>query len=224
MPVKDPDSAKTRLAGVLSPAGRRALVIEMFTSTVRACLSAYTTRSVTVVTPDAGMAARARGLGAGVVMDPPPSWPTPPGTPEDPHNRALAHALPARVVSPVGVVTADLPSLTADVLAAICTAAVGHRQSIVSDHHGHGTTMVFWTPAAEADHARPLLRFGPASAALFVADGAVPLTAPPPDGAASSSDASDPWAGARRDVDTADDLRPATHPATRPTRSDTIDL
>ena len=223
VPVKGPDTAKSRLADALSPADRRSLVVEMFSTTLRACLLAPTTRSVTVVTPDADMAARAEQFGAGVVIDPPPTWLTPDGVADDPHNRALAHALPPAVASPVGVVTADLPLLTAEVLTRVCEAAAAHRQSIVADHHGTGTTMAFWTRPTGAAPRRPQPRFGPRSAARFVDDGAVPLAAA---GAGHSPETghtpeTDPWLCARLEIDTADDLRalperlPERHPTAR---------
>lgn len=187
VPVKALDRAKSRLARTLSAPGRRALVLAMATDVFRACAGSPAVSRVRVVTSDPDVGALAQGFGLEVVPEPPVSADSPDA---DPLNVALAAAI-AGVPGPVGVVTADLPELDSDTLERVLSAAARHSHSMVPDHRGVGTTMVFWTGPATTR----VPRFGGDSAARHVSEGgAVPLLGADTSGAAG------------RDVDTPEDL------------------
>jgi 2-phospho-L-lactate guanylyltransferase len=91
---------------------------------------------------------------------------------------------------PVAVLPSDLPCVTPAALAAALATASQHRVAFVPDHSGTGTTLLTARSAGSMKH-----RFGPESARLHRATGAVEL--------ASVSDR------LRRDVDEPRDLRAA---------------
>lgn len=184
--VKNLEHAKSRLAEELPPADRSRLVLAMLSDTVRAALAAGI-GSVTVVTPDSGVAAAVRALGAAVHPDPEADV--------DGLNAALADAAEA-VRARHGAVEllalqADLPALRPDQLTDMLAAAPATGRALVADHTGQGT------------------------AALLVRDGTAPLT--PlfgPDSARRHADSGakgldGDWPGLRLDVDTPADLRAA---------------
>ncbi|MGY0500770.1 2-phospho-L-lactate guanylyltransferase [Nocardia sp. FBN12] len=183
MAVKHIDRAKSRLASELSTEQRAQLVLAMFTDTVVAATAVPEVSSLTVVTPDPLVAARARELGAHVIDEPPAG--------DDPLNTALAAG--ARDVrdrhGPTHLLAlqADLPALRTAELADVLAVAVGTR-SVVIDHTGTGTAALL-----VRDTIAPLSpRFGADSARAHRAAGAVPL--------------SGHWPGLRCDVDTPEDL------------------
>ncbi len=183
MAVKHIDRAKSRLASELSIEQRAQLVLAMFTDTVVAATAVPELLSLTVVTPDPLVAARARELGAHVIDEPPLG--------DDPLNTALAAGArdarerhgPAHLLA----LQADLPALRTAELADVLAVAVGAR-SVVIDHTGTGTAALL-----VRDTVAPLSpRFGADSARAHRAAGAVPL--------------SGHWPGLRCDVDTPEDL------------------
>ncbi|MFD3743221.1 2-phospho-L-lactate guanylyltransferase [Nocardia sp. NPDC058633] len=183
MAVKHIDRAKSRLAGVLSSEQRAQLVLAMFTDTVVAATAVPELLSLTVVTPDRLVAARARELGAHVIAEP--------AAGDDPLNTALAAGAAdlrdRHGPTPLLALQADLPALRASELADVLTVAVGAR-SVVIDHTGTGTAALL-----VRDSAAPLSpRFGADSARAHRDSGAVSL--------------SGYWPGLRCDVDTPEDL------------------
>ncbi|TCJ99262.1 2-phospho-L-lactate guanylyltransferase [Nocardia alba] len=182
MAVKQIGRAKSRLASVLSAEQRAQLVLSMFTDTVVAAAAVPELVSLTVVTPDPLVAARAIELGAHVLDEPPAG--------ADPLNTALA-AGAADVRDRHGptallALQADLPALRPSELADMLAVAAGAR-SVVIDHTGTGTAALL------VDSGAPLSpRFGADSARAHRADGAVPLAGH--------------WPGLRCDVDTPEDL------------------
>jgi 2-phospho-L-lactate guanylyltransferase len=180
--VKRLGAAKTRLAPVLSAAGRENIVLAMLVDTIGAASAVAAVRAITIVTPDDVAAGIARGLGAHVVADPTPAHHP------DPLNNAILHA--AAVVgatrSNIVVLQGDLPALQSHELAGAIAAARGLRRSFVSDRQGTGTAALF----AFGLPADPL--FGPDSARRHADSGAVELT--------------EAWPGLRCDIDTAEDL------------------
>lgn len=183
MAVKHIGRAKSRLASELSTEQRAQLVLAMFTDTVVAATAVPELLSLTVVTPDPLVAARARELGAHVIDEPPAG--------DDPLNTALAAG--ARDVrdrhgpTPLLALQADLPALRTAELADVLAVAVGVR-SVVIDHTGTGTAALL-----VRDAVAPLSpRFGADSARAHRDAGAVPL--------------SGHWPGLRCDVDTPEDL------------------
>lgn len=184
MAVKHIDRAKSRLASVLSTEQRAQLVLAMFTDTVVAATAVPELLSLTVVTPDPLVAARARELGAHVLGEP--------AAGVDPLNTALA-AGAADVRDRYGpthllALQADLPALRAAELADVLTVAPIGARSVVIDHTGTGTAALLVRDTA----VRLSPRFGADSARAHRDAGAVPL--------------SGHWPGLRCDVDTPEDL------------------
>ncbi|MFC8382162.1 2-phospho-L-lactate guanylyltransferase [Nocardia sp. NPDC057272] len=183
MAVKHIGRAKSRLANVLSTEQRAQLVLAMFTDTAVAATAVPELLSLTVVTPDPLVAARAHELGAHVIDEPPAG--------ADPLNTALA-AGAADVRDRHGptallALQADLPALRPSELADVLAVAVRAR-SVVIDHTGTGTAALLIR-----DTTAPLSpRFGADSARAHRDDGAVPLLGH--------------WPGLRCDVDTPEDL------------------
>ncbi|WP_067669485.1 2-phospho-L-lactate guanylyltransferase [Nocardia miyunensis] len=184
--VKNLERAKSRLAEVLPPADRSRLVLAMLSDTVHAALAAGI-GSVTVVTPDSGVAAAVHALGAATHPDP--------GAAADGLNAALADAAEA-VRDRHGAVDllalqADLPALRASELTDMLAAAPATGRALVADHTGQGTAALLVRDGRAA--LSPL--FGTDSARRHIDSGAKSL-----DG---------DWPGLRLDVDTPADLRAA---------------
>jgi 2-phospho-L-lactate guanylyltransferase len=183
VPVKRLEAAKTRLS--VEPALRRELALAMATDSVAACLSTPGVVGVVVVTDDAVAGPAMRSLGALVVADEPDAG----------LNPALAHG--ARVLlaqhpgAGVVALSADLPALTADALAALLDRAAAVDAGCVADAAGTGTTVLTArAPMALAP------AFGAGSRQRHRDGGATDLTG-----------YADPRL--RRDVDTKDDLADA---------------
>ncbi len=183
MPLKSSTRGKSRID--VDPALRRRLAISMALDTVEAASLAGAVRDVLVVVenPDDGdrltevarvriVKTATRGL-----------------------NEAIADGLGALRIAtdgPVGVLPADLPSLTADELDLALTAADTHLRAVVADKQGTGSTLL---TAAGRSNLRP--HYGPGSLRQHVAAGAVPIELPV-------------GSGLRRDVDRAVDLAGVT--------------
>jgi 2-phospho-L-lactate guanylyltransferase len=114
---------------------------------------------VHVVTSDAGVATRARRLGATVVPDPGEGLDAAVGAGRD----AAVGATPG---APVAVLLGDLPALRADDLVAALEAAARHTRSVVPDAAGTGTVLL-----TSLDGERLLPSFGAGSAARHEAAG-----------------------------------------------------
>jgi 2-phospho-L-lactate guanylyltransferase len=179
--VKRLGAAKTRLAPVLSAAGRENIALAMLVDTISAASAVPAVRTITIVTPDEAAADTARELGAHVVADP---------TPEhhpDPLNNAIRTASEAvGATSNIVVLQGDLPALQPHELAEAIDAARHHQRSFVGDRHGTGTAALFAFGVA------PDPLFGPDSARRHADSGALELT--------------EAWPGLRCDIDTAEDL------------------
>ncbi|MDO3645985.1 2-phospho-L-lactate guanylyltransferase [Nocardia mangyaensis] len=184
MAVKHIDRAKSRLAEVLTPQQRGRLVLAMFADTVVAATAVPEVRSLTVVTPDPLVAARARELGAHVLDEP--------ATDHDPLNTALAAGAadvrdrhgPSHLLA----LQADLPALRAAELTDLLVVAPAGGRSVVIDHTGTGTAALL-----VRDATAPLTpRFGADSARAHRDGGARELAGH--------------WPGLRCDVDTPADL------------------
>lgn len=194
IPVKDLLSAKSRLAGALTPSHRGELVLAMLTDTVAAAMAATRVAAVWVITPDPTVAAEARCHGATVIADPRHGGV---GTPaaQDGLNDALSTAAD-RIRSrhphaTLVALQADLPALRAAEFDAALAASEHSPRSIVTDRHGTGTCALI----VSGGHGELAPRFGDRSAEAHVGFGAVPLGGL--------------WPGLRCDVDNADDLTAA---------------
>jgi 2-phospho-L-lactate guanylyltransferase len=180
VPVKRLADAKTRIT--TSSSIRERLALAMALDTVRAALSCTHVSAVVAVSDDERATPLLLALGAYVVPDEPAAG----------LNPALAHGVVAAagiLDGAVAALSADLPSLRPDDLAAVLGRATRHDTATVADMAGDGTTLL---AARSADLFRPA--FGANSRSAHAALGAVDLSA---------------FAGesVRRDVDTLADLR-----------------
>lgn len=176
--------AKSRLADVAGD--RRAdLALAMAADTVQAALSAPAVTAVVAVTDDARAARLLGSLGAVIVADEPDAG----------LNPALRHgaAVARTFATAIGALSADLPALRPEPLAAVLGEAVQHPVAFLADRAGTGTTL--YTATAEADFAP---HFGDQSARAHRRAGAVEL---------QLADA----VQVRQDVDTGADLLAAAH-------------
>jgi 2-phospho-L-lactate guanylyltransferase len=178
--VKALDRAKTRLRPAMG--GRTAaLALAFALDTLDAAGRACRVEGIHVVTDDPLAAAKAVGLGAGVLPD----------LGGGDLNLAVVLAADLLTASDVGlgvaVLPADLPGLApADLDVALAEAAF-HRRAFLADAQGTGTTLL----TARAGHPlRP--RYGPRSALAHREQGAHPLRVPAPT--------------VRADIDGSDDL------------------
>jgi len=182
LPVKRLDTAKSRLRGPAA-AHRAALALAFAADTVVAALATPGVGEVVVVTDDPAAAAFTAALGAHVVPDQPDAG----------LNAALAWgAAVARQRAPhagVAALSADLPALRSDELAAVLAFATAADSAVVvADVHGSGSTAYLATTTVPFAPA-----FGADSLRAHLAGGAVAF---PGEGVPS----------VRQDVDTLDDL------------------
>ncbi|MFD1811292.1 2-phospho-L-lactate guanylyltransferase [Rhodococcus gannanensis] len=177
--VKDLRHAKSRLGPSLTADERAALTLAMVQDTVTAAFSSEAVHAVTVVTPDAVVAAAAGALGAAHFPD----------RGGDDLNAVLTAAARTVLSGRIVALQGDLPCLSGPELTAALAAARPLRRAVVVDHHGTGTSALI----AESHDLDP--RFGLDSARRHIDSGATAL-----DG---------DWPGLRLDVDTPGDLAAA---------------
>ncbi|MEV4147180.1 2-phospho-L-lactate guanylyltransferase [Amycolatopsis sp. NPDC049691] len=183
VPMKHPRDGKSRLRGAVAPELHPLLVLALAADTLAAVTSTARVRRVLLVAADPAAVAELAELGVeGVEIVPEP--------PERTLNAAFRHGAELlRKDDPhavVGALQADLPALRAiDLTEAI--AESDNRRAFVADRQGTGTTLLLSAPGAPLDP-----RFGPGSARLHEASGAVPLAKELP--------------SLRSDVDTPEDL------------------
>lgn len=181
VPVKRLAAAKTRL-GPPYDHDRAELALAFALDTTAAALACPAVDAVVAVTDDRTAAAALRDVGAEVVADEPDAGLNPALT----HGASVAAgSWPGRGA---GALSADLPGLRPDELAAVLARAAAHDRSFVRDAEGSGTTLVLARSAADL---RP--SFGPGSAGRHARSGMTDLT-------------SEDVMSVRRDVDTAADL------------------
>ncbi len=179
VPVKRLESAKTRLAVDIE--ARADLAVAMAYDTVTVALSCESVGEVLVVTDDGRAQVALEGLGARVIPDKPDAG----------LNAALTHGARNVEFDLLATLSSDLPALRPDDLDDVLATARAHRQSVVADLPGTGTTVYAVTAANSFAPA-----FGPDSHSRHLAGGAIDLTA-----IAAES--------VRRDVDTIEALRSA---------------
>jgi 2-phospho-L-lactate/phosphoenolpyruvate guanylyltransferase len=164
VPVKRPEVAKTRLAE-LAGSRRPAIARAFAADTVAAALACSEVAEVIVVTDDAQTAETVTTLGAAVVND----------APDAGLNAALRHgaevARERRPGAPIAALSADLPALRPEELAATLQAASNSPAAFVPDVAGIGTTLYAVTGSTPF---RP--RFGGRSRATHRGDGVAELT------------------------------------------------
>ncbi|MGC4855774.1 2-phospho-L-lactate guanylyltransferase [Micromonospora sp. DT4] len=183
VPVKRLTEAKSRLRGALPGVPHEELALALAADTLRAVLACPAVADALVVTDDPRVARATRAAGARTLAD----------LPDAGLNGAFRHGaarIPARWVAGL---TADLPALRPDELAAALLAAQRDPEGVrrfVADAPGTGTVLLAAPPGVDLDP-----RFGIGSAVAHEASGALPLTGH--------------WPSLRRDVDTVDDLAAA---------------
>lgn len=182
VPVKHLPLAKSRLAGYGQQA-RQDLALAFAADVVQAGLSCPVITTVVVVTDDSRARALLTGLGAVVVDDDPDAG----------LNPALSHgadlARSAHGAQGIVTVSADLPALTPDDLAAALAQVPPGSRGFVIDTDGTGTTLLAAASGAALDPS-----YGAGSAERHRRSGALPLVV---------------GAALRRDVDTQADLEAA---------------
>ncbi len=177
VPVKDASQGKTRLAGVLEPEARVALVRAMALDTIDAVLAATQVGRVVVVTADPEVAS-ACARRPRVRVEPEPE--TPPGEGGSGWAGLDRAVLRGSVVArqevpgaPVAVLLGDLPALDPAALDDVLHAASAHARAIVPDAQGTGTTLLTVGPGIALEP-----RFGTGSAAAHGALGHVVMDLP----------------------------------------------
>ncbi len=182
VPVKRLAQAKTRLAAY-GGALRSELALAFAADVVAAALLCEVVVRVLVVTDDEVAGPVLHALGARVVAD----------APDAGLNPALQHGADLlRAEHPgcgVATVSADLPSLRAEDLAAVLRSVPAGTRAFVADADGRGTTLLAAGPGADLAPA-----YGDGSRLRHLSSGAAELPGPP---------------ALRRDVDTPQDLRRA---------------
>lgn len=180
VPMKHPRDGKSRLRGAVEPDRHPALVLALAADTLAAVTSTALVRRVILVAADPAALAELAEMGVEIVAEPA----------EKTLNAAFRHGAGLlREDDPhavVGALQADLPALRAIDLTEAIAEADGKR-AFVADRQGTGTTLLLSAPGAPLDP-----RFGPGSARLHQASGAVPLRKE--------------LASLRSDVDTPEDL------------------
>lgn len=168
IPVKGLSAAKSRLDSPLRSELALAFALDVVTVALE-CVDA-----VLVVTSDDAVAAAVSALGARVVAEAPDAADSLNDASDaaDPLNDAVrAGVLAAAALAPhasVAALTSDLPSLTADALAAALDLAERHPLALVTDAAATGTTMITARPGLMLDP-----RFGPDSRRRHEAGGHV---------------------------------------------------
>ncbi|MEV6444372.1 2-phospho-L-lactate guanylyltransferase [Amycolatopsis sp. NPDC051716] len=183
VPMKHPRDGKSRLRGAVEADRHPGLVLALAADTLAAVAASARVRRVLLVAADPEAVAKLGELGElGVEIVTEPAEKTLNAAFR--HGEALLKADdPAAVV---GALQADLPALRAVDLTAAIAEAAGTR-AFVADRQGTGTTLLLAAPGEPLDP-----RFGPGSARLHAASGAIALSQPLPT--------------LRSDVDTPDDL------------------
>lgn len=177
VPVKDARRGKSRLADVLEPGARAALVRAMALDTVDAVLGAPRVARVVVVTADPEVTAAAGALPrVRVLPEPGPAPADPPGGWHALNRAVAAGVAAARAEAPTahaGVLLGDLPGLDPAELDAVLGDAEAQPLAVLPDADGTGTTLLTAAPGVAVEP-----RFGGGSAAAHAAAGHVVLDVP----------------------------------------------
>lgn len=177
VPVKEASRGKTRLADVLEPGARAALVRAMALDTVEAVLAAPRVARVVVVTEDGPVAAAAAALPrVRVLPEPAPVAGDRAGGWAALDRAVSAGVAAARGEAPtahVGVLLGDLPGLDPTELDGALALAEEHPRAVLPDAQGTGTTLL---TARAGQVLTPA--FGGGSAAAHAALGHVVLDLP----------------------------------------------
>ena len=139
VPLKSPERAKTRLAGMLGAAQRRELLFELATRLIRALQATPAIERVAVVTASPVVADFARALGAQALMQDVEA-----GTAAA--FAAAIEQLRPRQLPRLLLIAGDLPLVTPAALDTLCAAPVDADWVIVPDRHHVGTNALLGAP------------------------------------------------------------------------------
>ncbi|MFP5307832.1 MAG: 2-phospho-L-lactate guanylyltransferase [Gammaproteobacteria bacterium] len=140
VPLKSPERAKMRLAGVLSAAQRRELLFELAQRVIRALQATRGIEHTAIVTACTEVAAFARRLGVQSILQD-----TETGTAAA--FAAAVDALQPRQLRGLLMLAGDLPLVSAAALERVIAAAGSSPGAvIVPDRHGAGTNALLCTP------------------------------------------------------------------------------
>lgn len=138
VPVQRLDSAKTRLASILSAAERQRLVVELLDNVLAALKSSDQIAGAIVVSPDMGILDRAMHADA---------------IPVEQRGRGLNEAIRLGRERAVGlgadgllIVLADLPKLTTSEIDRLVSTSEKTAVTLAPDRHGHGTNAMILRP------------------------------------------------------------------------------
>jgi 2-phospho-L-lactate/phosphoenolpyruvate guanylyltransferase len=137
VPLKSPQSAKTRLAGVLSPAQRQHLLFELARRVIDALNAARGIEAVAVVTASAEVAAFGRALGARPILQKEET-----GTASA--FAAALNELQSLQLKSVLMIAGDLPLVSAAAVERVIAAR--EMAVIVPDRHRIGTNALLCSP------------------------------------------------------------------------------
>lgn len=140
VPAKSLDTAKGRLASLLTEDERRSLALAMLEDVVRALQAAQDIDSVHVVSPDAAVLQKAAGLGAAPVEEPPSVRGI---------NQALTHALETVAgenPDALLVVLADVPAITPADIGSVIEALPSGKGVVISPSAAKGTSILALRP------------------------------------------------------------------------------
>lgn len=141
VPVKALGEAKSRLAGVLSPQARRRLVLAMLDDVLAALAATPAISQTVVVSPDAEVAAAARGRHASVCHESAP-------TSLNGAIRLGLHQGPIRADARCLILPADVPLVTAGEIGTLLAHGPGGERPgvvITPSHDGGGTNALVLT-------------------------------------------------------------------------------
>jgi 2-phospho-L-lactate/phosphoenolpyruvate guanylyltransferase len=141
VPLKSPDNAKSRLAGVLDAASRRALFFAMARHVLQTLRATAGIERVLVVTTSPEVARRARELGAEILLQPHEA-----GT-----AQACRFALASGVLGahqPVLFVSGDLPLISTHAITALLQHAAPAPSVVIAPDRRRQGTNALWCSAA----------------------------------------------------------------------------
>lgn len=139
VPLKSPERAKTRLAGMLSPTQRRRLLFGLATRTIAALRATRDIDAVAVITASDEVATFAQGLGTRVIVQP------------SEIGTAAAFSSAIDSLQPLGLsrllmIAGDLPLISPAALDMLCAPLAGSGVIVVPDRHRQGTNALLCSP------------------------------------------------------------------------------
>lgn len=138
VPVQRLDLAKSRLAQMLSPAERSALVLRLLDNVLPALAGSDLVTGIIVVSPDPGVLQRTSAIGALPLLQV--------GSGLNAAIRQARDVARAVIARELLIVLADLPFLTTAVIDDLLEASAGAAVTLAPDRHGTGTNALVLRP------------------------------------------------------------------------------